>query len=124
MEMGYSICTSLEECRQNLLSVTGGSSSSVIFGPASIAKVLSMMIRTYSGLDTQSTLTYWPGDNANHDLDKPSNNSITWNVEVFVHTIKDLVLYFIYKTTIFKNYYIFLLLIFILESIIVLVRCF
>lgn len=95
MEMGYSICSSLEECRRNLLSVISGSSSSVIFGPASIAKVLSMMIRTHTGLDTQSTLTYWPGDNANHDADKTSNNNAnnTWNVEIFVQTIKDLVLY-------------------------------
>jgi len=92
MEMGYSICSSLEECRRNLLSVISGSGSSVIFGPLSIAKVLSMMIRTHTGLDTQSNLTYWPGDNANHDLEKSSNNCTTWNVDVFVHTVKDLVL--------------------------------
>lgn len=91
MEMGYSICSSLEECRRNLLSVTNGSGSSVIFGAGSIAKVLSMMIRTHTGLDTQSTLTYWPGDNTNHDQDKTSKNSLTWNVEIFVLTIKDLV---------------------------------
>lgn len=95
MEMGYSICSSIEECRRNLLSVTGGTGPSVIFGPISIAKVLSMMIRTHTGLDTQSTLTYWPGDNANHDQDKTSNNSVTWNVEVFAHTVKDLVLHYI-----------------------------
>jgi len=95
MEMGYSICSSLEECRQNLLSVISGNGSSVIFGPLSIAKVLSMMIRTHTGLDSQSNLTYWPGDNANHDLDKSSVNCTTWNVDVFVHTIKDLVLNFI-----------------------------
>lgn len=91
MEMGYSICSSLEECRRNLLSVIGGSSSSVIFGSSSIAKVLSMMMRSHTGLDSQSSLTYWPGDHTN-DADKTSNNSTTWNVEVFVQTIKDLVL--------------------------------
>lgn len=91
MEMGYSICSSLEECRRNVLSVIGGSSSSVILGSSSIAKVLSMMIRTHTGLDSQSTLPYWPGDNANHDLDKTSNNCTSWNVEIFVHTVKDLV---------------------------------
>ncbi|VVC27811.1 Hypothetical protein CINCED_3A013043 [Cinara cedri] len=90
MEMGYSICSSLEECRRNLLSVTNGSGSSVIFGAASIAKVLSMMIRTHTGLDTQSTLTYWPGENTNHDSDKTSKTLLTWNVEIFVLTIKDL----------------------------------
>jgi len=98
MEMGYHICSSLEECRRNLLSVISGNGSSVIFGPASIAKVLSMMIRTHTGLDTQSTLTYWPGDNTNHDLDKTSNNSNnTWNVEVFVQTVKDLVFYLLHS---------------------------
>lgn len=99
MEMGYSICSSLEECRRNLLSVISGSSSSVIFGPLSIAKVLSMMIRTHTGLDSQSNLTYWPGDNAtNHDQDKTSNNCTTWNVDVFVHTVKDLVLIYYFNT--------------------------
>lgn len=97
MEMGYSICSSFEECRRNLLSVISGSGSSVIFGSGSIAKVLSMMIRTHTGLDTQSTLTYWPGDNANHDLDKTSNSLTTWNVEIFVLAIKDLVLYLLFS---------------------------
>lgn len=109
MEMGYSICSSLEECRKNLLSViSGNGSSSVIFGPLSIAKVLSMMIRTHTGLDSQSNLTYWPGDNANHDLDKSSVNCTTWNVDVFVHTIKDLVLIFIsvFYFRIIMTYYI------------------
>lgn len=95
--MGYSICSSLEECRRNLLSVTNGNGSSVIFGPLSIAKVLSMMIRTHTGLDSQSSLTYWPGDNTNHDPDKTSKNLITWNVDIFVLAIKDLVLNLLYS---------------------------
>lgn len=90
-EMGYSTCSSLEECRRKLLSVISGNNTSVILGSVSIAKVLSMMVRTHMGLDTQSSLTYWPGDNASNDTDKP-NSPTTWNVEVFVHTIKDLVL--------------------------------
>lgn len=96
MEMGYSTCSSLEECHRNLSSVTTVNSSSVCFSSASIAKVLSMMIRTHTGLDSQSTLSYWPGDNANHDVDKSSNSISTWNVEVFVQTIKDLVLNLFY----------------------------
>lgn len=102
MEMGYSTCSSLEECHRKLLSVISGNSTTVILGPVSIAKVLSMMIRTHTGLDTQSTLTYWPGDNATNDADKPLNNPIAWNVEIFVHTIKDLVLDY-FNTTILCN---------------------
>ncbi|XP_050542433.1 CCR4-NOT transcription complex subunit 1-like [Daktulosphaira vitifoliae] len=92
MEMGYSACSSLEECRRHLLSITGGNSSSIIFGPQSVAKVISMMTRTHTGLDTQVTLPYWSGDNSNNDVDKIANGngSNTWNVEVFVHTLKDL----------------------------------
>lgn len=97
MEMGYSICSSLEECRRNLLSVISGNNSSIIFGPLSIAKVLSMMIRTHTGLDSQTDLSYWPGDNANHDQEKNSSNCTTWNVDFFVHTVKELVLiYYLY----------------------------
>ncbi|XP_050435609.1 CCR4-NOT transcription complex subunit 1 isoform X4 [Adelges cooleyi] len=90
MEMGYSACSSLEECRRHLLSVTGGNNPSITFGPQSIAKVLSMMIRTHTGLDSQMTLPFWPGDNSSHDIDKTLSNANTWNVEVFVHTVKDL----------------------------------
>jgi len=107
MEMGYSICSSLEECRRNLLSVISGNSSSDIFGSLSIAKVLSMMIRTHTGLDTQSNLTYWPGDNANHDQEKSSNNCTTWNVEVFVHTVKDLVIIYCFYFKFLQSYYVY-----------------
>lgn len=88
--MGYSACSSVDECRRNLLSATSGCTPAITFGPESIAKVLSMMIRTHTGLDSQ--LSYWPEDNA--DVDKISSTSSTWNVEVFVQTIKELVRYF------------------------------
>lgn len=92
MEMGYSICSSLEECRRNLLSVTNGCNPSITFGPESVAKVLSMMIRTHTGLDSQLPFLYWPEDNADRNIDMlNSGKSVTWNVEVFVNTIKELV---------------------------------
>lgn len=87
--MGYSVCSSLDECRRNLISVTNGCNPSITFGPESVAKVLSMMIRTHTGLDSQLPLPYWPDDSS--DMDKLSLNSTTWNVEVFVNTIKELV---------------------------------
>ncbi|XP_050527108.1 CCR4-NOT transcription complex subunit 1-like isoform X2 [Daktulosphaira vitifoliae] len=91
MEMGYSVCVSIEECRRNLISVSNGSNKSIIFGAPSIAKVLSMMICTHSILDRHINLPYWPGDNLNNDLEKNGNIELnTWNVEVFVQTINDL----------------------------------
>jgi len=95
MEMGYSVCSSLEECRRNLLSVTNGCIPSITFGPESVAKVISMMIRTHTGLDSQLPLPYWTDDDFDHDTDKISSNSITWNIEVFVNTIKELVIFVI-----------------------------
>lgn len=95
MEMGYSVCSSLEECRRNLLSVTNGCVPSITFGPESVAKVISMMIRTHTGLDSQLPLPYWTEDDSDHDTDKISSNSITWNIEVFVNTIKELVIFVI-----------------------------
>lgn len=89
--MGYSICSSLDECRQNLLSVTSGCVASVTFGPKSVAKVISMMIRTHTGLDSQLPLPYWSRKNANHNKSLKSNNFITWNMEIFINTIKKLV---------------------------------
>lgn len=88
--MGYSVCCSVEECRRNMLSVTNGCVPSVTFGPESVAKVISMMIRTHTGLDSQ--IPYWP-DNGDHDMDNVPSTSTTWNIEVFVNTIKDLVFY-------------------------------
>jgi len=96
MELGYSACSSLDECRRNLLSVTNGCIPSITFGPRSIAKVLSMMIRTHTGLDSQLPIPYWPEDKGRYDSVKilsSSSNSTTWNIEVFVNTIKELVLY-------------------------------
>jgi hypothetical protein len=95
MEMGYSVCSSLDECRRNLLSVTSGCNPLITFGPESVAKVLSMMIRTHTGLDSQLPLPYWTDDNLNMDkLSSNSNHSTTWNIEVFVKTIKELVCLF------------------------------
>lgn len=91
--MGYSICSSLDECRRNLLSVTSGCDASVTFGPKSVAKVISMMIRTHTGLDSQLPLPYWTRKNTNNNINKSlkSENLITWNIEIFVNTIKELV---------------------------------
>lgn len=92
--MGYSSCSSLDECRKNLLSVTSGCDASITFSSKSVAKVVSMMIRTHTGLDNQLPLTYWPRNNKNHSINQissKSSNPITWNIEIFVNTIKELV---------------------------------
>lgn len=92
MELGYSVCSSLEECRRKLLALADGCVPSVVFSPQSIAKVLSMMIRTHTGLDSQLSLPYSLGIK-DHDVENVSSfvKCTTWNVEIFVKTIKELV---------------------------------
>lgn len=87
MEMGYSACSSIEECRQKLSSLIDESGRSDVFQSGFVAKILSMMIRTHTDLHAQPTI------NSHSDPDITSNNMRTWNVEVFVSTIQDLVLY-------------------------------
>lgn len=99
MEMGYSACSSTEKCRQNVLSMINGCDPSIALSPETIAKAISMMIRTYTGLDSQSF--FWPEKNEDNDIDKLSLNSgnpNTWNIEVFVQTIKELVRIYIFNT--------------------------
>lgn len=93
MEMGYSVCSSLDEYRQNLLSMTNGCIPSITFGPEPIAKVLSMLIRTHTTSDSQSPIPFWFDNKVYHDIEKvPScGKCITWNTEIFVNIVKELV---------------------------------
>lgn len=102
MELGYGCCASPEECRNALVSMGSGREIS----PAAVARVLGMMIRTHTGLDSvdqvqlQTPASFWgsgnAGDSASINKDKggnvpDSNIPASWNVEIFVQTLKELV---------------------------------
>lgn len=88
-EMGYTFTSSLEECRNSLLSLSGGGIT-----PVSVARVISTMCRTHTNLEEslslQSPASFWSG-NSGENKDKPGQGSAsnTWNVEIFVQALKD-----------------------------------
>lgn len=93
-EMGYSFTASLEECRNNIISLGGRDIS-----PSVVSRVLSTMCRTHSGLDEslnlQSPGGFWSGNNTDNK-DKSGQNSsecraTSWNVEIFVQALKEVV---------------------------------
>lgn len=89
-EMGYSFTSSLEECRNSLLSLAGGSIT-----PLSVARVLSTMCRTHSNLDEslslQTPTAFWSGTNSDSKDKNQSNanQNNNWNVEIFVQALKE-----------------------------------
>lgn len=92
MEMGYGFCSSVDECRNNLVSLGAREISPVL-----TARVLSMMIRTHTGLDEQVSLqnpaNFW-GSTDTSSKEKgtsESNHLSTWNVEIFVQVLKEMV---------------------------------
>lgn len=72
-EMGYGLTSSLEECRNNLLKLGGRDITA-----SQVARVLSVMCKTYNGLDDSINIQA-PGT-----FNKGSDGRNTWNVEVFV----------------------------------------
>lgn len=90
MELGYSFTSSIEECRSAL---TGLGAREI--SPACVARVLSQMARTCNLDDAGSLQTFWGNSTASQDSnkEKPSDSTIstTWNVEVFVLTLKEIV---------------------------------
>lgn len=78
VELGYGCCSSVAECRRALSSLGARELS-----PAAVARVLAAMVRTHTGLDQSPN--FWA------DKEKPEAIPHTWNVEVFVQTIKEVV---------------------------------
>ena len=68
----------MAECRRALSSLGTRELS-----PAAVARVLGAMVRTHSGLDHSPN--FWA------DKEKPEAMPHTWNVDVFVQTIKEVV---------------------------------
>ncbi|KAG8039882.1 hypothetical protein G9C98_000611 [Cotesia typhae] len=89
MELGYGFTNNVEECRAAL---TGLGAREI--SPLAAARVLAHMARTYSGLDDAGGLqSFWSisSNNADGNKDKSDGNPpSTWNVEVFVQTLKEI----------------------------------
>lgn len=97
IEIGYGFCSSVEECRHQL--VTLGVRD---LGASATAKVLSMMVRSHTGLDDPlANSSFWPqqsggdiggagGKEKSGGDGNGSGGPITWNVEVFVQAIKEI----------------------------------
>lgn len=78
-EMGYGFTASLEECRNNLLKLEGRDITT-----GQVAKVLSVMCRTYNGLD-ESLNIQTPGS-----YNKGRDGIWTWNIEIFVQVSREI----------------------------------
>lgn len=76
-EIGYGLTSSVEECRGNLVKLGGREVS-----PAVIARVLTVMCRTHSGLE-DSLNVQTPGGFSK------GGEGRAWNVEVFVQALKE-----------------------------------
>lgn len=91
MEMGYGFCSSVEECKNNLINLNARD-----LPPATVARIIALMIRSHTGLGEQIPLqslqnaqNYW----GNEKNDKNSNDlahPTTWSIENFVQAVKEL----------------------------------
>ncbi|GFQ94535.1 CCR4-NOT transcription complex subunit 1 [Trichonephila clavata] len=86
-EMGYNFTSSVEECKNNMTQIGLRE-----IKPSVVARILSMMARSYTGLSDamplqsmNSNMAMW-GDKEKSDV----NQQATWNVEVFVQAIRDI----------------------------------
>ncbi|CAH1997116.1 unnamed protein product [Acanthoscelides obtectus] len=92
-EIGYSFTASLEECRTNLLKLGGRDIS-----PAVVARVLAVMCRTHTGLDDALSIQT-PGGAFSKGGDGRSAGG-SWNVEIFVQALKEVVPNFQWNTVV------------------------
>ena len=90
MELGYSFTSSVEECRSNLISLGADKREMTA---RCVAKVLAYMARTCSGLEDAGGLhSFWESSSSNQDnKEKSAETPTTWNVEVFVQAVKEVV---------------------------------
>lgn len=91
LEVGYSLCASVEVCRQHMLSLSGGDQLTA----ATVARCLAMMVRSHTGLESAS---YWHGakdaaaaGGPQADKADAAAGPSTWAVDVFVQALKELV---------------------------------
>lgn len=93
MELGYGFTNSVEECRSALAGLGAREIS-----PTCAARVLGHMARSCSNLDDAGGLqSFWSNSGATQDAnkEKSSDNAAptTWNVEIFVQALKEIVIF-------------------------------
>lgn len=91
MELGYGFTSSVEECRSALAGLGAREIS-----PVCAARVLAHMARSCNNLDDAGGLqSFWSNSGTTQDAnkEKSSDNSApsTWNIEVFVQALKEIV---------------------------------
>lgn len=91
MELGYSFTSNVDECRSALAGLGAREIS-----PTCVARVLAHMARSCSNLEDAGGLqSFWGNSATSQDSnkEKSSDSSIptTWNVEVFIQTLKEMV---------------------------------
>lgn len=88
MELGYGFTSSIEECRSNLASLGARELTA-----RCVAKILAFMARTCTGLEDAGGLhSFWETSGGNQEnKDKSGETPTTWNVEVFVQAVKEVV---------------------------------
>lgn len=91
MELGYGFTSSVEECRSALAGLGAREIS-----PACAARVLAHMARSCNNLDDAGGLqSYWGNSGAAQDANKEKSGDgvapTTWNVEIFVQALKEIV---------------------------------
>ena len=94
MELGYGFTNSVEDCRSALAGLGAREISTMC-----AARVLAHMARTCTGLDDAGGLqSFWANSSGTADATKDKSMDggapTTWNVEVFVQTIKDMVRFY------------------------------
>uniref|UniRef100_A0A131YE57 CCR4-NOT transcription complex subunit 1 n=1 Tax=Rhipicephalus appendiculatus TaxID=34631 RepID=A0A131YE57_RHIAP len=85
-EVGYGFTASVEECRQSLIQMGLRDP-----GPCMVARVLSMMANTHTGL-SEPLQGLGPSATSPWGADKDANTShVTWNIDIFIQALYDLV---------------------------------
>lgn len=97
MELGYSLTISVEECRSALAGLGAREIT-----PACAARVLAHMARTCSNHeDTGGIQSFWGNSTATQDSNKEKSSETTapttWNIEVFVQALKEIVSLCVYR---------------------------
>lgn len=90
MELGYSFTSSVEECRKSLTNFGGRDLTA-----RCVAKILSFMARTSGSIEDNALglHSFWENSTTVQDnKDKISDGVNTWNVEVFVKAVSEVVI--------------------------------